>query len=505
MRAPWLRLDALGPPVYPLTRRVFLALLGTVYLSAFGSLWLQVDGLLGEQGIASALRLLEETAEIAGGASAWRVPTLLWLWPSDAGLHALCALGVGAALLLAAGVAPRAAAAAAWLLYLSLVSVGDVFLRYQWDALLLEAGFLAIWLAPARLSRRASAGAPVEPVALFLLRFLLFKLMFLSGLVKLLSGDPTWRDLSAMTFHYFTQPLPSPTSFFAHHLPEWLHQAEVLLTFAIELALPWLVFGPRGLRLVAFAGMAGLQLMIGFTGNYGFFNLLTFALCVLVLDDAVLRRALPSRWRPAPAPPDEARPRGWSPARVTFACFAALLLSLSLLRMNDSLGLLSWRPTPLVTLGRVAGRLHSVNAYGLFAVMTTQRDEIALEGSADGVTWRRYEFRWKPGSPEDRPRFALLHMPRLDWQLWFASLGSCAGEGWLHAFLFRVLEGSPPVIGLMAKDPFPDGAPRFLRTPFRRYTFAAPGGTRWWESEPLGEFCPVVALEGGRLVRAQRR
>jgi hypothetical protein len=505
VRAPWLRLEALGPPVYPLTRRLFLALLGAVYLSAFVSLWLQIDGLLGEQGIAPAVRMLEETAEIAGGASPWRIPTLLWLWPSDAGLHALCALGVGAAALLAAGVAPRAAAAAAWLLYLSLVSVGDIFLRYQWDALLLEAGFLAIWLAPARLARTAAAAAPVEPLALFLLRFLLFKLMFLSGMVKLLSGDPTWRDLSAMTFHYFTQPLPAPTGFFAHHLPTWLHQAEVLLTFAIELGLPWLVFGPRGLRLVAFAGMAGLQLVIGFTGNYGFFNLLTFALCVLLLDDALLRRALPARWRPPPTKPESARPIGWSPARAGFAGLAAALLALSLQRMNGTLGLLPWRPAPLVSLGRAAGHLSTVNAYGLFAVMTTQRDEIALEGSADGVTWRRYEFRWKPGAPEERPRLAPLHMPRLDWQLWFASLGSCAGERWLHAFLLRVLEGSPPVIGLLASDPFPEAPPRFLRTPFTRYTFAAPGGPRWWDTEPLGEFCPPVAREGGRLVQARGR
>jgi hypothetical protein len=501
----WLRLDALGPPVYPLTRRVFLALLGGVYLAAFLSLWVQVHGLVGEEGISPAVRLLEESAASADAARFWRVPTLLWLWPTDAGLHALCGLGAGAALLLVAGAAPRLCAAVLWLLYLSLVSVGGTFLRYQWDALLLETGFLAIWLAPAALSPRAAARTPVEPLAFLLLRFLLFKLMFLSGMVKLLSGDPTWRDLTAMTFHYFSQPLPSPASFFVHHFPEWLHRLEGVMTFVIELALPWLVFGPRALRLLAFAGMVGLQLMIGGTGNYGFFNLLTFALCVLLLDDAVLRRAIPARWRPEAVDAERARPRGWGPARVAFACLAVPLLALSLLRATDRLGVSPWRPGPLVGLGRAIAPLNSVNAYGLFAVMTTQRDEIALEGSDDGESWRAYRFRWKPNEPSERPRLAGPHMPRLDWQLWFAALRGCAGAPWFHQFLLRVLEGSEPVLDLLAENPFPEAPPRYLRTPFARYTFAPPGGVDWWVAQDRGHFCPAVTLDGGRLVQAPRR
>jgi hypothetical protein len=503
VRAAALRLEGLGPPDFLLTRRLFLALLGIVYLAAFLSLAVQVDGLIGEAGIAPAAVLLEEVEAIAGVARLWRLPTLLWLWPGDAGIHAVCALGVVASLLLVAGVAPRASAAALWLLYLSLVSVGDVFLRYQWDALLLETGFLAIWLAPAALAPRAAARAPVEPIALFLLRFLLFKLMFLSGTVKLLSGDPTWRDLSAMTFHYSTQPLPSPTSFWAHHLPLWMHQLEVLATFAIELVLPWAVFGPRLLRLVAFVGMAGLQLVIGATGNYGFFNLLAFALCVLLLDDAILRRALPARRRPEPAEPERAVVRGWRPARVAFALLAGVVLSLSLLRTTDRLGVSPWRPAPLVALARAVAPWSSVNAYGLFAVMTTQRDEIALAGSEDGRAWRFYRFRWKPDAAEERPRFALLHMPRLDWQLWFAALRGCRGAPWFHAFLQRVLEGSPPVLGLLAEDPFAGAPPRTLRTPLARYTFAEPHSDAWWETSARGEFCPPVMLENGRLVQAR--
>lgn len=501
----WLRAEALGPETYQLTRRVFLGLLGVVYLAAFLSLWVQVDGLLGSQGLAPAHQLLEEVAGIAGGGRFWQLPTLLWLWPGDGGLHALCGAGVAAAVLLAVGVAPRLCAALLWLLYLSLVQVGDVFLEYQWDALLLEAGFLAIWLAPARLGRRAAAAAPVEPLALLLLRFLLFKLMFMSGAVKLLSGDPAWRNLTAMTFHYLTQPLPSPVSFWFYHLPPAWHSLEALGTFVVELGLPWLIFGPRVLRWLAFAGLAGLQVMIGATGNYGFFNLLAVSLCVPLLDDASLRRLIPARWRPPAPDPARARRHGWPPARIAFAVFAGLMLSLSGLRMLDGLGVSPWRPAPLVALSRATAHLSSVNGYGLFAVMTTRRDEIGLEGSMDGQTWRAYRFRWKPNSPDERPRFAGLHMPRLDWQLWFAALRGCARARWFHAFLWRVLEGSEPVLGLLEYDPFPDAPPRFLRTPLSRYTFAPLGSDAWWEARPLGAFCPPVTLEGGRLVRARLR
>lgn len=493
--AAWRR--GLAPETHALTRRLFLALLAVVYLSAFGSLWVQVHGLIGSGGIQPAEQLLAHFAA-AGGARFWQLPTLFWLWPSDAGLDALCGAGVLGALLLLTGVAPRLVLALLWLLYLSLVTIGGIFLGYQWDALLLETGFLAIWLASPRLRPAAAARAPVEPLAVWLLRFLLFKLMFLSGAVKLLSGDEAWRDLSAMSFHYWTQPLPSAMSWWMAQLPAAFQEAEVLVTFAVELAIPWLIFAPRPWRWLAFPCLAGFQLLIAATGNYGFFNLLTLALCVLVLDDAALVWLVPARWRlPGLAP------RGWPWRRIAFAGFAALLLSMSVLRMAERLGVAFVRPAPLLALLGATRQFASVNAYGLFAVMTKQRDEIALEGSADGKVWRAYRFRYKPGALEAAPRFAGLHMPRLDWQLWFASLRGCAASPWFHAFLFRVLEGEPAVLGLLADDPFPGAPPRFLRTPLAAYRFAPPGGDAWWRAEAKGEFCPEVTLSDGRLVRAR--
>jgi hypothetical protein len=459
----------------------------------------QVEGLIGSRGIEPAARLLAEATEIAGGARFWRLPTLFWLGASDAALQALCAAGVLLSLLLGAGLAPRLAASLLWLLYLSFVSVGGIFLRYQWDALLLEAGFLAIWVAPAALRPRAAAVAPVEPLGVWLMRLLLFKLMFLSGVVKLQSGDPAWRHLTAMELHYLTQPLPSPTSFYAYHLPAWLHRGEVLATFAVELLVPFLVFAPRRLRWAAWPALVGLQLLISATGNYGFFNLLTVALCTWLLDDAALRRLLPRRLRPAPSDAERARPRGWTTPRAAFAALAALLFALNGLLLLERLGLALFRPAALVALQRQLAPFQVVNSYGLFAVMTVQRDEIGLQGSNDGREWRDYVFRWKPGPPPRAPRFAGLHMPRLDWQLWFASLRGCARARWFHSFLFRVLQGEKSVLALLEHDPFPAAPPRYLRTPFVRYTFAPLGGAAWWETEPRGDFCPVVELRDDHL------
>ncbi len=496
----WLRARELGPETHRFTRRIFLALLGVVYLAAFASLWVQIHGLFGSAGILPAAPALDAASPELGAARFWRAPTLLWLWRSDAALHALCAVGVLGSLLLAAGVAPRLTAALLWLLYLSFVTAGGIFLRYQWDSLLLETGFLAIWLAPSRLSPRHAAEAPVDPLAVWLLRLLLFKLMFLSGAVKLLSGDPTWRDLSAMEFHYWTQPLPSATSWLAHHLPAAIHRAEAVGTFVVELAVPFLIFAPRRLRWLAWLPLAGLQLLIFATGNYGFFNLLTFALCVLLLEDAVLLRVLPRRLGLEPPDPERARRSGRDPARLAFAALAAVLVVLNLQLALDRLGAALLRAEPVLATQRLLRPFHVANPYGLFASMTTDRNEIALQGSRDGETWRSYRFRWKPDRLERAPRFAGLHMPRLDWQLWFASLRGCQRATWFHAFLRRVLQGEPDVLDLVAENPFPDGPPRYLRTPFERYTFAPPGAEAWWEAAPLGSFCPTVTLEGERLV-----
>ncbi len=500
----WLRAPQLGPETYRLTRRVFLALLGLVYLAAFASLWVQLDGLIGSRGIAPAAELLERADLRLGGEARWRIPSLLWLGSSDGALHGLCAAGVAASLLLVGGVAPRAVLMLLWVLYLSLVVVGDVFLGYQWDALLIETGLCAIFFAPGGVGPRAAAGRPVERAGLWLLRWLLFRLIVQSGAVKLLSGDPTWWGLSALHFHYFTQPLPTWSSWYVHHLPGALHSISVFITLAIEIGLPVLVFAPRRARWLAFACFAALQLLILSTGNYGFFNWLTLALCVTLLDDASLRAAIPGRWRStAPEVSDPPARRGWR--RAGHVVFVGLAIGLIGLSATAPLAVrFSGAPAWLVQLQRKIAPLRSVNQYGLFAVMTTERMEIELEGSADGREWRPYVFRWKPGPPDRAPGFTGPHMPRLDWQMWFAALRGCRRALWFQNFMLRVLEGSESALGLLAGNPFPDAPPRYLRTPFYRYTFAAPGGEAWWSRQRVGAFCPPVRLENGRLEPLRR-
>src|SRR5881398_2301871 len=287
-----------GGPTYVLSRWLFLRLLGLVYLIAFVSLALQVTGLVGEHGILPATAFLERTRALYGGAAYRLFPTVCWLGAGDGTLRLLCWGGGALALLVMAGVAQAPALALLWACYLSLSVVGQTFLWFQWDGLLLETGLLALLYAPTRwLPRRERERAP-SGVIRWLVWLLLFKLMFLSGITKLVSGDPTWRHLTALDYHFWTQPLPPWTAWYAQQVPPWIHRAMTLGMFVIELGAPWLIFAPprfARLRLTAFVLLVLGQLGIAVTGNYGFFNLLSLTLCVPLLDDAVLRRAIPLR------------------------------------------------------------------------------------------------------------------------------------------------------------------------------------------------------------------
>jgi hypothetical protein len=483
-----------------LVRALVLRALGLVLAIAFASLWVQVDGLFGGAGIAPVADLLAGARKTLGGASPLRVPTLLWIDAGDAALHVLCAIGTVLGLALAAGRAPRASLAGAWLAYLSFASVGAPFLGYQWDALLLETALCAIVLA--------SPDARCARAGLWLLRALLVKLMLLSGLVKLLSGDPTWRGLDALAFHYWTQPLPAWTSAFAASLPPFVQRASTAATLAVELLAPFGIFGPRRVRLASAAALAALQVLIAATGSYGFFNLLTLVLCVTPLGDGEIARALPARLRRVlerPAPPraaGAAPPRSRRAAQAATLAFAGALLALSVLVAARRVLPPGSFPDAADELLAAAAPLRSVNAYGLFAVMTTERPEIELEGSRDGAHWEPYVFRWKLGPVERRPAFATPHMPRLDWQMWFAALGRCENEVWLHGFVRRLLERSPAVSDLLAHDPFRGAPPRYVRATLWRYRFAPAGDPPWWTRDRVGPYCPTLTLQGGRLALA---
>jgi uncharacterized membrane protein YphA (DoxX/SURF4 family) len=433
------------------TRSLFLRCLGAVYCIAFLSLGSQIEGLIGGRGILPAQEFLRAVAERYGLERFLLLPTLAWLDARDTALLGMCLAGAILSALSVALPLRWPLFLGSWVLYLSLANIGRDFLMFQWDSLLLETGFLAVWWAGTR---------EPQPAVTWPFRLLICRLMFLSGLSKLTSGDETWRGLTALQHHFETQPLPTPLAWYAHQLPTWALQASAGAMFLIELALPLLLLAPRRIRFVAAAGFALLQAVIFATGNYTFFNLLTLALCLPLLDDGVFGKPV----EPAP--------------RLT---------------------LLSLVPAAIIAISLFVpalGRFHLFNSYGLFAVMTVTRPEIVVEGSEDGSAWFAYEFRYKPGDLARAPALVAPHQPRLDWQMWFAALGTFRQNPWFAAFLQKLLEGSPEVLALLAANPFPKGPPRYVRARLYEYRFTdrSAGARDWWRREWKGEYCPAVSL-----------
>jgi len=505
-------------------------LLGLTYLLAFWSLHTQVLGLIGHDGILPAAQYMERARQFVAteqiGVDRFRLlPTLCWLSAGDQFLRALCLAGVALAGLLIAGIAPAVVVPLLWIDYLSLTVVAREFFSYQWDALLLEAGFLAIVVTP--LVFRERVRSPVDPprLGVWLMWWLVFRLIFGSGLVKLASGDLAWRNLTALSFHYETQPIPTPLAWYVHQLPMWFDRGSTLAVLAVELFAPFFIFGPRRPRHLAAGLFVGLQAVIALTGNYAFFNLLTASLCLFLLDDALLgaghlidvRRVRLPFGRPQGRQADRHGPALREPqgspepgrraaeaghyvrgARLAMAiAVAAITVPVSALALTARVGV----GVPLVPLvapmADLIAPLRSVNAYGLFAVMTTTRPEIIVEGSDDGVEWKAYEFAYKPGDLRRRPPWVAPHQPRLDWQMWFAALGRYDDEPWFDNFCRRLLAASPDVLRLLASDPFGGRPPRFVRATLYRYRFSdwttGRAQSVWWTRERLGDYSPVLS------------
>lgn len=484
------------PSSFALSTSIFLRLLAVIHLIAFTSLWTQLSGLIGPHGILPAARYLDAFREHFGGSAYLQLPTLAWLFGTDAFLPFLCAIGVVSAALLFAGIAPALCLAVLWLAYLSLVNVGQIFLGFQWDALLLEVTLLSIFLAPWRWLPRWRLLEP-PPLAHFLLRWLTFRLMLLSGIVKLTSGDPTWRNFTALTFHYETQPLPNPLAFWTHHLPASFHQLACAGMFFTELVVPFFLFAPRRLRHPAALLLAALQLIIALTGNYAFFNLLTAALCLLSLDGAFWHSVLPRRFARSPTPSDLPPLPRWS--KIPALAGAAVVVLFTSLQALPSLNR-SWRPPAWFNaLNARIGPFYSLNNYGLFAVMTTSRPELIFEGSNDGRLWHAYELPYKPGDLSRAPPIVAPHQPRLDWQLWFAALGAPQHNLWVSAVCEHLLRGTPDVLRLFEKNPFPDQPPRYVRVVRYDYRFTTPEHRartgQWWRRTPIDYYIAPAALK----------
>lgn len=471
------------PPRYDLLIWLFLRGLGLIYLSAFISFGVQASGLIGSQGILPITDLISAAQQQVGLERYWRWPMLFWLNASDIMIQLACWLGAICSLCLIVNILPRINLILMYLLYLSLVNAGQVFMTFQWDSYILETGLIAIFLYD------------TPRLAIWLLRWLLFRFIFSGGMVKLMSGDLTWTNLTALDYHFLTQPLPTPLAWYAHQLPSSMLHMATLATLFIELVMPFFIFFPRHLRFMAGYAILLLQTVILVTGNYNFFNLLTLLLCLVLFDDAALRCIMPLRFtRFLSSQINRIRPYHFM--RIIAGLFAIVTLCLSVIQLQ--LRFIGQSPQLLARMYYYAEPLRLVNPYGPFAVMTTQRMEIIIEGSNDEMEWHAYEFKYKPGDIYRRPLWNIPHQPRLDWQMWFAALGSANENPWLLSFIQRLLQNSPPVLALLETNPFPQQPPKYIRAQFYQYNFTTyqerEKSGAWWKRERLWLYLPSVHL-----------
>lgn len=471
---------------------IFLRLLALIHVVAFASFWVQLEPLVGANGLLPAADYFAAVKKQLGASAYHELPTLAWVFGAESFLHVLCAAGIVLGGLAFAGLAPALCLALLWVAFLSLCCAGQMFFNFQWDALLLETTLLAIFLAP-------RGWRLVEPPRLprLLLWWLLFRLMFLSGVVKLASGDALWRSFDALTVHYETQPLPTVLGWYVHQLPAAWHRAACVAMFVIELVAPFLLFAPRGLRHNGALLLTGLMIAVALTGNYTYFNLLTVALCLLCFDDAwwrtVLRRPSLAESAAASSPTP---PRGWR--RVAGVSAASFVFAYTLVQTLAPFTARLGPPPGYRTLAALLGPLRSFNNYGLFAVMTNPRYELVFEGSTDGRTWLAYEFPHKPGGLDRAPTWVAPHQPRLDWQLWFAALGSPTQNRWVLAVCEHLLRGNPTVLRLFAHNPFAAGPPRFVRVVRYEYHFTDTATRKhtgqWWRRSPHDLYIQPASL-----------
>jgi len=461
----------------------FARLTGLSYFFAFLSLSFQISGLIGTDGILPAQTMLSEGWKALGPGMPWMLPSMAWIFgASNSSLGFLALAGLIASTLLALGFLRPLSAALAWLCWLSFVNIGQDFLSFQWDTLLLEAGFLVIFLEKPGLLP-TTPWRDVPPAILRIaVWFLIFRLMLSSGLVKLFSGDPAWSDLSAMSYHFFTQPIPNPLSWFAHQIPA--QSLATLATLILELLVPFAVLIPRPRpRLAAGLSFLGLMLLIALTGNYAYFNLLTAGLSLTLIDN---------RYWPRPLRPEKI-PLPWTPVPWRHLCSAATILQLSL-SFPMLLATARILPRPLVPVfngwEKIFAPWHLASGYGLFAVMTTRRPELVIEHSPDGIDWQPLLFRYKAGPPDRLPPQIAPLQPRLDWQMWFAALSAERGQlpGWFAEFLKKLRAGSPAVTRLLApgQPNLPPGT--HLRIRLDQYRFTTPAERsatgHWWHITP---------------------
>ena len=508
-----------GAPDHHISRWIFLRALGLIYFSAFYSLIFQIRGLIGPQGILPAGGYLAAVERGLGSLRFWYAPTLLWISSGSHMLMALCWVGIAASLLVVANVWPRAMLAVCFVCFLSFVSAAGDFSGYQSDGMLLEAGFLSLFFVPGGFLPGWGRLRPPVRASLFLLLWEWFRIYFESGVVKLASGDPEWRHLTAMDQYYQNGPLPTWIGWYVQHLPHWFQASTVVATLALELVIVWMLFLPRRWRILCFFIVTPWQIVVILTANYAFLNYIVLALGFLLLDDRFLIRFVPARWRFPVAADNDAATEGESNPESAGEATAASSPRSRLHRHAHSLGVagtavllgwifyattvpmlqMFWRTIPLPIEPITALQPFRIaNEYGLFAVMTPNRYEIEFQGSDDGHTWVAYPFRNKPQALNEAPGIYAPYQPRFDWNLWFASLGSWTQYPIVPRTEELLLTNDPDVLALFAANPFPNHPPREVRAVLWQYWFTTLAEKQatgdWWRRLLLGAYAPTLAI-----------
>ncbi len=456
-----------------LGRLLFQRCLAGIYLLAFLGTALQFRALLGERGILPISRFVARVPFR-------RAPSLFHLRSTDRTVASVAWTGVAvsAALLLGAGDALPLGACMAlwalpWVLYLSIVNVGQRWYSFGWEMLLLETGFLAVFLGP------ADVAPPL--LVLWLLRWLLLRLELGAGLIKW-RGDPCWRSLTCLRYHHETQPLPGPLSWWFHHLPDGVHRVEVAANHVTQLGVPVLLLAPQPVAGFAAGVMVVTQLWLVASGNFAWLNALTITIALPSLGGWLLGPLLP-----VDPPSDLAAPPDWFVAVVVVLTVAVGLLSLRPVR-----NLLA--PAGRQQMNASYDPLRLVNTYGAFGSITKVRREVVLEGTrgplGDGAEWHEYGFKAKPGDVMRRPRQVAPHHLRVDWLMWFAALAPSQHERWLVPLMVRLLRADPDLRRLIGHDPFGDAPPRWVRARIEEYRFTTRAERRatgaWWVRTPVG-------------------
>jgi hypothetical protein len=470
---------------YELISSLFLRLLAVMFFIAFYSLSSQIVSLVGSDGILPLHYMMEMKAEQWGKLAWWHFPSLLWFNATDTTLVAIAYLGCFTSVLVFLNISPRLNLALTLICYLSLYHAGQIFMNFQWDILLLESGFLALFLNKN------------SKIIIWLFRWLLFRLRFLSGISKIVSQDPTWLGLTAVTYYFEVQPLPNPLSWYAHHLPETLLIGAVVFTLFVEIIVPFMMFLPRRYRFTAAWLTIFMQIIIMLTSNHNWFNLLTLALCLFLFDDQAVRKVLPAgltRWllqQPLPASNITKRYHTYMPLLAGFILVissAQLYEMISNERVSGPLGFVMKKIKPFAI----------VNKYHVFPTMRTERYELIISGSSDGKNWKQYHFKYKPGDINTMPGVVMPHHPRLDWLMWFVTLH----PHFLHffeSFLDALLSGSDDVNRLLLNNPFPNQPPDIIKVELYLYEFSDPETRektgQWWQRQYLGLFPPLPYME----------